>query len=65
MPESRDQPMIFREYLDRTKIVAMTLGTTEIAKALAEPSGAILLIDKAELTTELIPWIVGLPQKSS
>lgn len=64
MPESHDQPMIFREYLDQTKIVAMTFGTDEIAKALAEHIGATILIDKADLTTELIPLIVGLMQKS-
>jgi hypothetical protein len=65
MPESHDQPMIFREYLDQTKIVAMTFGTDETAKALAEHIGATILIDKADLTTELIPLIVGLMQKSS
>ena len=63
MPESHDQPMIFRDYLDQTKIVAMTFGTDEIAKALAEHIGATILIDKADLTTELIPLIVGLMQK--
>jgi DNA-binding NarL/FixJ family response regulator len=40
MPESHDQPMSFREYRDQTKIVAMTLGIDEIAKALAEHIGA-------------------------
>jgi DNA-binding NarL/FixJ family response regulator len=60
-----EQPMKFRECLDREKIVAMTLGTDEIAKALAEHIGASVLIDKADLTTELIPLIVGLMQKSS
>jgi DNA-binding NarL/FixJ family response regulator len=65
MPESHDQPMTFREYRDQTKIVAMTLGIDEIAEALAEHIGAIKLVDKADLTTELIPLIVGLMQKSS
>lgn len=65
MPESYGQPMTFREYLDKTKIVAMTLGADEIAKALAEHIGATVLIDKADLNTELIPQIVGLMQKSS
>jgi chemotaxis response regulator CheB len=64
MPESHDQPITFREYLDQTKIVAMTLGTDEIAKALAEHIGANVLVDKADLTTELIPLVVGLMQKS-
>jgi chemotaxis response regulator CheB len=63
MPASHDHPMTFREYLDQTKIVAMTLGTDEIAKALAEHIGATVLIDKANLTTELIPLMVALTQK--
>jgi hypothetical protein len=42
----------------------MTLGTDEIAKALAEHIGANVLVDKADLTTELIPLVVGLMQKS-
>jgi DNA-binding NarL/FixJ family response regulator len=64
MQDSFDQPMAFREYLHQTKIVAMTLGTDEIAKALAEHIGANVLVDKADLTTELIPLVVGLMQKS-
>jgi DNA-binding NarL/FixJ family response regulator len=63
MQDSFDQPMIFRECLHQTKIVAMTLGTDEIAKALAEQIGATILIDKADLTAELIPAIVRLMQK--
>ena len=59
-----EQPMKFRECLDREKIVAMTLGTDEIAKVLAEHIGASVLIDKANLTTELIPILVALTQKS-
>jgi hypothetical protein len=43
----------------------MTFGTDEVAKAIAEHIGATVLIDKADLTTELIPLIVGLMQKSS
>lgn len=64
MRDSLDQPMTFREYLHQTKIVAMTLGTDEIAKSLAEHIGANVLVDKADLTTELIPLVVGLMQKS-
>jgi DNA-binding NarL/FixJ family response regulator len=63
MPESHDQPMTFREHLDHTKIVAMTFGTDAAAKALAEHIGAAVLIDKADLTTELIPLIVELMRK--
>jgi DNA-binding NarL/FixJ family response regulator len=65
MPESQNQLMKFREHLDHTKIVAMTFGTDEAAKALAEHIGATVLIDKADLTTELIPLLVGLMQKPS
>jgi DNA-binding NarL/FixJ family response regulator len=65
VPESHDQPITFREHLDQTKIVAMTFGTDEVAKALAERVGATVLIDKADLTTELIPVLVGLMQKPS
>ena len=65
MPESYDQPVTFREYLGHTKIVAMTFGTDEVAKALAEHIGATVLIDKADLTTKLIPSIVDLMQKPS
>ena len=63
MPES--QPMTFREHLVQTKIVAMTFGADEVAKALAEHIGATVLIDKADLTTELIPVLVGLMRKPS
>jgi chemotaxis response regulator CheB len=64
--DSLDQPMTFRKYPDQTKILAMTLGIDEIAKALAKRIGAIGLVDKADLTTELIPLIVGLtyPRRS-
>jgi len=61
MPEA----MTFREHLDHTKIVAMTFGADELAKALAEHIGAAVLIDKADLTTDLIPLIVRLTQKPS
>ena len=64
MQDSFDQPITFREYLHQTKIVAMTLGTDEIAKAMAKHIGANVLVDKADLTTELIPLILGLMRKS-
>ena len=65
MPESHNLLMTFREYLEPTKIVAMTFGTDEVANALAEYVGATVLIDKADLTTELIPLLVRLVQKPS
>ena len=64
MPEPHNTPITFREYRDQTKIVAMTLGTDEIAKTLAEHIGANVLVDKADLPTESIALIVGLMQKS-
>jgi hypothetical protein len=57
--------MKFREHLDHAKIVAMTFGIDEAAKALAEDIGATAQIDKADLTTELIPVLVGLMQTPS
>jgi hypothetical protein len=65
MPESQNQLMKCREHLDHTKIVAMTFGIDGAAKELAEDMGATALIDKADLTTELILVLVGLRQTPS
>jgi len=43
----------------------MRFGTDEVANALAEYVGETVLIDKADLTTELIPLLVRLVQKPS
>jgi two-component system response regulator NreC len=59
MPESYNQPLTFREHLGHTKIVAMTFGADEVAKALAQHIGETVLIDKADLTTELIPLMLA------
>jgi hypothetical protein len=37
----------------------MTFGADEVAKALAQHIGETVLIDKADLTTELIPLMLA------
>jgi len=62
MPFRYDQPTGFKEYLCGAKVLAITFGKDEVAEALAEHIGADKLIDKSELTAELIPMILQLAQ---
>jgi CheY-like chemotaxis protein len=65
MPDIYVGPTRFSERLNGTKVVAITSGKDAVAEALAEHIGADTLIDKADLTTKLIPTILRLAAKGS
>jgi two-component system response regulator DevR len=53
----RMPPNQIKLHLQRTRVVAISLSIDDTAKAMAASFGALILLDKMKLFTELIPTI--------
>ena len=53
-------PSEVKRLLNDAKVLAITLGTDDLEEALLDSVGAVRLLDKAELSNELIPAILEL-----
>jgi len=53
-------PSEAKRLLNGAKVLAITLGTDDLKEELLESVGAVRLLDKAELSNELIPAILEL-----
>jgi DNA-binding NarL/FixJ family response regulator len=53
-------PSEAKRLLNGAKVLAITLGTDDLKEELLESVGAVRLLDKAELSSELIPAILEL-----
>ena len=61
MPDrSHIAPSEAKRLLNGAKVLAITLGTDDLKEELLESVGAVRLLDKAELSNELIPAILEL-----
>jgi DNA-binding NarL/FixJ family response regulator len=61
MPDrSHIAPSEAKRLLNGAKVLAITLGTDDLTEELLESVGAVRLLDKAELSNELIPAILEL-----
>jgi DNA-binding NarL/FixJ family response regulator len=61
MPDrSHIAPSEAKRLLNGAKVLAITLGTDDLEEELLESVGAVRLLDKAELSNELIPAILEL-----
>jgi DNA-binding NarL/FixJ family response regulator len=54
-----------RAFLSRMRIVAITFGADAISKNLAQRIGAQALLDKSDLSTELVPAILKARSKGA
>jgi hypothetical protein len=52
--------MRLKSFLNGAKLLAITFGTDEVSKALAEAIGAEKLVDKCNIVEELVPAILKL-----
>ena len=66
MPDrSHIAPSESKRLLNGAKVLAITLGTDDLKEELLESVGAVRLLDKAELSNELIPAILELASAAS
>ena len=67
MPDrSHIAPSESKRLLNGAKVLAITLGTDDLTEELVDSVGAVRLLDKAELSNELIPAILELaPERAA
>src|SRR6266481_281707 len=67
MPDrSHIAPSESKRLLNGAKVLAITLGTDDLKEELLDSVGAVRLLDKAELSNELIPAILELaPERAA
>jgi chemotaxis response regulator CheB len=61
----KSDPTPLKSFLDGSKPLAITFGADDESRALAERLGIDILLDKINLTDELIPSILALHRRSA